>query len=229
MRPDAAKWGRTAFSLRLALCSPGVMASQVATRRHRDGSIPAALVAVLLTLAFVAAGCSSDDPDLGSTSSANRFNTADVMFVQGMIPHHEQAVTMSTMAQTRASDPKVIDLAARINAAQQPEIDEMGSWLADWNVDQSATNHHLAMGHGSSGMQMQGMLTAAQLESLANESGAAFDARYLRDMIEHHEGAVVMAKNVKAMGWSPRVSNLADAIIVSQTKEIALMQKWLDA
>jgi uncharacterized protein (DUF305 family) len=198
-------------------------------RRRQFLSAPVTVLAAFAAVSVVAAGCSSTTQDQQTSSAANRYNTTDVMFVQGMIPHHEQAVTMSTMAQTRASDPKVVDLATRINAAQQPEIDEMGSWLADWDVDQSATNHHLAMGHGSSGMQMQGMLTAAQLEALANESGAAFDARYLRDMIEHHEGAVVMAKNVKAMGWSPRVSNLADAIIVSQTKEIALMQKWLDA
>lgn len=205
------------------------MASRVATRRRRFTGVPGVLLAALAAVSVVAAGCSSTGQDQQASSSVNRFNTADVMFVQGMIPHHEQAVTMSTMAQTRASDPKVVDLAARIYAAQQPEIDQMRSWLADWSVDESAMNEHLAMGHGTAGMKMQGMLTAAQLETLASKNGAAFDARYLRDMIEHHQGAVVMAKNVKAQGWSPRVTELADAIIVSQNREIALMQKWLDA
>jgi uncharacterized protein (DUF305 family) len=198
-------------------------------RRRQFFGAPVTVLAALVAVSVVAAGCSSTTQDQQTSSAANRYNTTDVMFVQGMIPHHEQAVTMSTMAQTRASDAKVVDLAARISAAQQPEIDQMRSWLADWKVDESAMNEHLAMGHGIKGMQMQGMLTAAQLEALANESGAAFDARYLRDMIEHHQGAVVMAKNVKARGWSPRVTELADAIIVSQSKEIALMQKWLDA
>jgi uncharacterized protein (DUF305 family) len=59
-------------------------------------------------------------------------NQADVMFAQMMIPHHEQAIEMTELASTRASNADVKALAAQIQAAQQPEINEMRGWLASW-------------------------------------------------------------------------------------------------
>jgi uncharacterized protein (DUF305 family) len=194
----------------------------------RDRGLQSRWLLALVTVALIASGC-SDANDSEAASGVARHNTADVMFVQGMIPHHQQAVTMSAMAQTRARDPRVVALAAQIGAAQQPEIDDMRTWLDNWDVDESAMNEHLAMGHGTAGMKMQGMLTSDELDALARSNGTEFDTLFLSSMIDHHKGAVVMAKNVKANGWSPAVADLADAIVESQTREIVLMQKWLDA
>ncbi len=73
-------------------------------------------------LVLVGAGCGSDD---GSSSAPAEHNQADISFVTGMIPHHEQAVTMSSLAGTRAANPKVKDIARRIDSAQEPEITQM--------------------------------------------------------------------------------------------------------
>ena len=57
-------------------------------------------------------------------------NGTDTMFVQGMIPHHAQAVEMSDIILTKQGiDAKVTALATKIKAAQAPEIEKMTGWL----------------------------------------------------------------------------------------------------
>lgn len=148
---------------------------------------------------------------------------ADVMFAQMMIPHHEQAVVMSDYALENTSTPEVLALAEQIKAAQQPEIEQMTSWLEEWGVPVMSGMD--AMGaHGGHGMS--GMLTDEQLDELANARDADFDALYLAYMIDHHEGAIDMADDV-ADSQDPRVAALAAAIIEAQRAEIVEMQRLL--
>ena len=58
------------------------------------------------------------------------------MFAQGMIPHHTQAIAMSSQASERAASQEVKDLAARIEQAQGPEIERMNQMLAAWGAPQ---------------------------------------------------------------------------------------------
>lgn len=95
-------------------------------------------VAFAVLAALTVAGCGNDTDSNGSTGSGGaQFNDADVTFTQSMIPHHEQAVEMATMAQERASSAEVKQLADKIAAAQGPEIDTMTGWLEDWGQDVS--------------------------------------------------------------------------------------------
>jgi len=87
----------------------------------------------------------------------------------------------------------------------------------------------MAMGHGSDGMDMPGMMSTEQMSDLDSAKGSAFDEMFLTMMIEHHEGAVDMANAVKADGKDTDVRKLADAIIKGQTAEIATMTGWLSA
>lgn len=156
-------------------------------------------------------------------NAAGQFDRADAMFAQMMIPHHEQAVEMSTLAETRASDPFIVDLAADIKAAQQPEIDEMAGWLEEWGLP--VMNGMDAMSaHGGHGMA--GMLSDEQMDALAAATGAQFDRLYAEGMIEHHEGAIRMTEPVTDSS-DPRVAALANAIITAQEREIAAMQGFL--
>ncbi len=102
----------------------------------------AALVAAAFAAAFALAACSGSDSG-GSTVSASSpggtsgqptimFNHVDVAFVHMMIPHHQQAVEMATLAETKAADPRVKQLAAQIRAAQTSEIATMKTWLTAW-------------------------------------------------------------------------------------------------
>ncbi|MCX6422474.1 MAG: DUF305 domain-containing protein [Actinobacteria bacterium] len=158
----------------------------------------------------------------GDDSNSGDSNAADVMFAQMMIPHHEQAVEMSTLAETRATDVEIVALAALIKNAQQPEIDLMTAWLTAWGYSAIDQDMAMDMGHG-----MQGMLSDAQLDELRAASGPQFDRLYATYMIAHHEGAIEMAKQVENSANS-EVAALAKSIIAEQTAEIEQLKAFLD-
>jgi uncharacterized protein (DUF305 family) len=191
-------------------------------RRTRLTVVAAAALGLLL------AGCGGshdmDDMGMASPSSTTGASAADAMFAQMMIPHHQQAVEMSTLAETRASSPEIKELAAEIKGAQQPEIDQMTAWLEEWGVPVMPMGDAMAE-HGGHGMS--GMLTDDQLQQLADASGPEFDRLFAEFMILHHEGAIDMAEDV-VDSKDPRVAALAAAIIKTQAEEIAQMKAFLD-
>lgn len=181
-------------------------------------------VAFAVVAALTVAGCGNDNDSKDSTgSSGGQFNDADVTFAQSMIPHHEQAVEMATLAQERASSTEVKQFAAQIEAAQGPEIDTMTGWLEDWG--QKVDDSMGGMDH--SGSDMPGMMSDADMESLGTATGAEFDQMFLTMMIEHHTGAIEMAKTEQQDGENPDAIALAEKIEADQTAEIAQMEDLL--
>ncbi|MBX9717286.1 MAG: DUF305 domain-containing protein [Microbacteriaceae bacterium] len=164
-----------------------------------------------------------DMGDGTGSDGAGDQNMADVMFVQMMIPHHQQAVEMSDLILGNPDvDPEVAALAEQIKAAQDPEIELMMQWLEDWGVS--------SMGgmEGMDGMSgMDGMMSDEQLASLESASGPEASTLFLELMIEHHQGAITMAEDVIANGQSAQVRDLAEQIITSQTAEIDTMNELL--
>lgn len=183
---------------------------------------------VLLALgisALAAVACSSDDsrvstPSEQETSDAPH-NDADVVFAQRMIPHHQQAVDMAHLATERAENEDVVDLAARIEAAQAPEIEEMTGWLEDWSEDVPAYDAHPDMDMDS------GLMSGEEMLDLEEASGAEFDRMFLEMMVVHHEGAVDMAETELAEGAFPDAIGRAEAIVSSQEDEIEEMNRLL--
>lgn len=155
-----------------------------------------------------------------SVSAGSAHNAADVTFARAMIPHHEQAVRMSELAATRASDQQVSQLATQIKSAQGPEIELMQGWLKAWGQPTAMPGHDMgAMG------DMPGMMTPEQMTALEGLSGAAFDRQYVDMMIAHHQGAITMAKTEQADGADPAAKELAGKIVADQTAEIATLQQ----
>lgn len=153
---------------------------------------------------------------MGNNSSSSAFSGSDIMFAQMMIPHHQQAVDMGTLAETRASSPEVKALAAKIKAEQAPEIAQMKGWL-------KTANASMDMGHE---MGMGGMLTDADMAALTKAKGAEFDRLFLEGMIGHHKGAIHMAQMVVDSN-NAEANALGHAIIDSQTKQITYMESLL--
>ncbi|WP_051696617.1 DUF305 domain-containing protein [Streptomyces sp. NRRL S-244] len=145
-------------------------------------------------------------------------NAADRTYVQHMIEHHRQALTMSALAPDRASADAVKRLAERITAAQQPEIGAMEKWLARYPAPSGAP----AAGHDHGAMP--GMATGQQLEQLAGAKGAGFDKLFLTLMTAHHEGAVKMAGEALAAGNNGAVEEMANEVVATQTAEIHRMR-----
>lgn len=199
--------------------------------RARAGRILLSLIAAAtVAVAVTACGGAEDeapeaaDVQAGTDAQADAdANAADVMFVQMMIPHHEQAVVMADDALDISEDPDLRALAEQIRAAQQPEIEQMQGWLDEWGVpemmDGDMAGH---MGHGG----MDGMMSEEDLDELRQLTGSEFDDAWTRMMIEHHEGALDMAQDVREDGRSPEVRELADEIITAQQAEIELMTSW---
>ncbi|MGD9527444.1 MAG: DUF305 domain-containing protein [Pseudonocardia sp.] len=189
------------------------------------GLLAAALSTLLVTACGTAAPPSSPaaSPPGSATVVAAGHNEADITFVQGMIPHHEQAVVMSQLAAARAASPRVKELAATIEQAQAPEIEQMRGFLTAWGVEEDSSMG--GMPHGAAGMP--GMMAGQQMSGLDQANGAPFDRMFLQMMVVHHEGAVTMARTELADGQNPQAKTLAQAIIDQQTAEIAQMQELL--
>ncbi len=167
-------------------------------------------------------GSSSPSSDSPSADATSEFNDADVTFATEMIPHHRQAVEMATLAETRAKSPQVKDLAMTIMGAQDPEIQTMSGWLAAWGKPVPEDMSGMDMS-GS----MPGMMSSEDMDDLMNASGAEFDQMFLTMMIEHHEGAIAMAKTEQSDGMNAEAIALAKKIESAQTDEIATMQGLL--
>jgi uncharacterized protein (DUF305 family) len=194
--------------------------------------LASAMLAGTLLLAGCAGGTSSSADNGHSTgsdasassSTSTTHNDADVAFVSAMLPHHEGAISMAELAPGRAADPRVVDLASRIQAAQGPEIATLTGWLSDWGTaaDRSGMDHGSSMDHsGMSGM------SAANMAALTNASGAEFDRLFLSQMIDHHRSAVQMAEQEAADGQNADALAMAASIRDSQAAEIAEMQQLL--
>ena len=144
---------------------------------------------------------------------------ADVDFLQGMIMHHEQAVLMSSYVQSRTNSKNINDLAGRIDASQKDEIDFMQSWLSDRD---EKTMGMMKM--------MKGMATDYQLEQLRGSVGVEFDRQFLQLMINHHDGAVEMVKDLRdyrGSAYDPVLNQFVSDLVNDQGVEIERMNLLL--
>ena len=194
------------------------------------------MASALVTAAAVGgllAGCGGNTATSPATTTAppaarnapatgqQQHNQADVVFLQNMIPHHQQAIMMSQMALTHATTPQVKDLATRIQATQQPEIDQMRRLLAAWGVPANPGG----MGPMGGMMGPMGGMGPGQGPGMMN--GTTFDRMFLQSMIVHHQGAIDMSHTELAQGSNPDTRQLAQKIITDQQAEIREMQTLL--
>ena len=164
----------------------------------------------------------SDSSPSSSSDGTADFNDADVTFATDMIAHHRQAVEMAELAETRAESPEVKDLATQIMDAQDPEIESMTGWLTTWGEPVPDE-----MGGMDMSSSMPGMMSQDEMTSLENTSGAEFDQMFLAMMVEHHRGAIEMAKREQSDGLFPDAIALAKQIETAQTDEITSMRALL--
>lgn len=167
----------------------------------------------------------------------------DIGFSQDMSTHHQQAVTMATLARERAADIAVRQLAFDIETNQRGQIGRMQGWLALWNQPaqaagapmtwMTAENGHSGHGgHGSGGASsstMPGMASSAEMSRLETLRGPEFDVYFLQLMLRHHEGGAPMAQYGATHAAVPAVRALADNILGAQTNESQVMRTMLSA
>ncbi|MFG2779240.1 DUF305 domain-containing protein [Streptomyces prunicolor] len=190
-----------------------------------------AVTASVAALTLAACGNDGDGKAGSGTVSATAtggHNAADVSFSKEMIQHHRQAVEMAGLAAGHASSARVKSLATKVEGAQAPEIKTMSGWLTSWGeqVPQDMSGMDSGMDHDMSS-STPGMMSDADMGKLEKASGADFDTMFLTMMIEHHEGAVSMAKAEKTDGEYKPATELAAGVITAQSAEIEQMNKML--
>jgi uncharacterized protein (DUF305 family) len=163
-------------------------------------------------------------------------SVADVQFMQGMIMHHAQAVEMTAMIPSHAQNKDLQSLGARISSSQLDEIKLMKRWLAargestekvmpkmpGMDMAQDAAHARMAL--------MPGMLTQQQMEALQKARGAEFDHLFLVGMIQHHNGALTMVKDLfdtAGAGQDAELFNFATDADNTQRVEIRIMETML--
>lgn len=158
----------------------------------------------------------------------NNSSLIDAHFIEQMIPHHEDAIIMAKLAETKAKRPEVKELARDIIDSQGREIDQMKDWYKEWfgldvPTGTQVMNQHGMMGNDSN-MHMGMMGDESDITRL--EQTSDFDKAFIEDMIPHHQMAVMMATMLKNGTGRPEMIRLAEDIISAQTKEINEMRQW---
>lgn len=191
------------------------------------------LLPLLLVAALVLASCGGDAEQAGgdSTSSGADHNQADVDFATTMIPHHAQALSMVDLTVGHELSPKVVQLADEVRATQAAEIEQLSDWLVEWGepVPETVRDHANAHGDSHGGAEgemaeMPGMMGEQEMTALAQAPDARFEALFLDMMIEHHEGAVEMARAEQRDGTHAPSVELARRIEREQTEQVELMR-----
>ena len=155
-----------------------------------------------------------------STAKANGdYTGADIMFLQMMIPHHQQAIDISNLALKNSKNAELLALAKIIARDQAAEITQMRKWLKDANASED-------MGHAMH--DMGGMLSDDELAALTAAKGSTFDRLWLQGMTEHHDGAIHMVQMIEDAD-NMEIKAFGAKVITDQSAQIEQMKKMLAA
>lgn len=152
------------------------------------------------------------DQEAGEDS---RFSRADLMFMNMMIIHHDQAIEMAELAENRTDNDKVLSLSQNISEAQRYENRKMAEWLNSVGLNRPTRGHRMA-----------GMAAQEEMMQLEQSRGKEFDQLFSELMIEHHRGGIEMARAEVQNGRAEEVIELARGMVQVQQKEVGMMRQW---
>ncbi|MBT8095717.1 MAG: DUF305 domain-containing protein [Woeseia sp.] len=166
-------------------------------------------------------------PDEAIRIANTSYSPADAQFMKDMIPHHHQALQMAALVEDRTNNPTLRDIAGRINASQDDEIEFMRRWLRERGESAPEPTAHSAM-HTTH--EMAGMASPAEMAELATAQGTEFDRQFLTLMIAHHNGALKMVEELlkqPGAAYDPILFEFTTDVTNDQTAEIERMNALL--
>lgn len=150
--------------------------------------------------------------EMGQMDHSMMMVSSEKEFIEGMIPHHQEAVdTAKQVIERGGTTPEIIELVENIVVAQEKEIVQMKQWYIDWYGEEYSDNSKYV----------------PMMRELENLSGKELDRVFLQDMIGHHMGAIMMARSVQTYITQNEIDNLVQDIISSQSSEIVLIRQIL--
>ncbi len=182
----------------------------------------ALLLGLLLTLSGLAAGSAAARPTYQTGGGMDQLKNMsgqdfEVAFLSMMIQHHQDAVTMGTMALTEAKHSELKSAAQKIIDDQTREIGEMTGWLQQWYSTAPKPEMMAEMAQMNMGM----------MQKLQGLTGDAFDQAFLTQMRQHHQDAITMAELVPNRATHAELKTLAQNIISAQSAERKEFADWL--
>lgn len=159
-------------------------------------------------------------------STATDLTSAEVDFLSGMIPHHQQAVEMAEMVPQQTDRVELLSMSEDIIVTQAAEIDEMTEMLEEAGEEAPESTMD---GMGEDDMDMGGMMSEAEMTDLASVTDTEFDLMFIDMMVQHHQSAIEAAETVLDAGAGQTVTELANEIIDAQQAEMDQMRTWADA
>lgn len=145
----------------------------------------------------------------------------DAMFIEQMIPHHDDAIAMAELALTRAEHPEIRQLAEDIKRTQTAENAQMRTWYGQW------FGVEVPDARGSFGM-MGGMMGSGTTDMTDLEVAEPFDKAFIEAMIPHHQMAIMMSQMAGGASGRAELRELTSSIIEAQSAEITKMQTWYE-
>lgn len=198
-------------------------------RRWATGRLRLAIrLGVLMSMLFITAcgdGATEREPmEVRTAANGEEFNDADVAFASDLVQHHAQALVMVDLTLGRHLDPQVQELADEIRTAQTAQIEQMTDWLVAWDepVPETARDH--ANAHGDGEAHGDG----SDLAALEAATGEEFARRWLELMVEHHEGAIELARREQEAGHADAAIALAEQVEAAQRQRAARMTELLE-
>lgn len=143
----------------------------------------------------------------------------DAMFIEQMIPHHDDAIEMAELALTRAEHPEIKQLAEDIKRTQTAENAQMRRWYREW-FDATVPDV------GGSSQMMGGMMGSGAMDIDDLEVAESFDKAFIEAMIPHHQMGIMMSQMAGSQTGRPEIRELTSSIIEGQSREIDKMQAW---
>ncbi|MGB9979545.1 DUF305 domain-containing protein [Methanobacterium sp.] len=172
------------------------------------------LLFVFVIIVGFSGAVSAADAHGHSKSLKKHHKYSDKHFIEHMVPHHKEAVQMANIASYNAEHREIKKLARNIKSTQSKEIREMNQWYKKWYGTNVPT----------SSMKMMGMKNQTNLNKL--KTAKPFDKEFIKQMIPHHQMAIMMAQMAIKNSKQPQIRNFAKSVIKTQSAEIKEMRQW---
>jgi uncharacterized protein (DUF305 family) len=133
----------------------------------------------------------------------------DETYLQGMIPHHVEAVQASLILVATSQNPELVTFAKKVIETQTTEITAMKKLYTQTTSKEFVSSNTYA----------------PMMSSMNGKMGVELDQSYIKGMVEHHAGAIEMSNKVLSISQRAEIKNLAQNIVDTQTQEIMFLKE----
>lgn len=168
------------------------------------------IVANFLNAATPSSSSSMTTTKTTSTTTTMNGQNYDAQFLDRMIKHHQDGISMAKMAQQKSQSQEIKSMTQKMISDQQKELTQMQEWRNDLYANVPKAKE---------------MGPALDLSELQTSRGKVFDDRFLAKMTEHHEMGVKMFEEARVKASNQNIRSFANEGARHQSMEIQKMEE----